>query len=119
MSSQNTFPGPTAGRPPARAATPASSSQPSWVNPQAQPQTGRPQQPAWPEQQPPQGYPDYPQTGASGQHQPQSPSPGQWSELQPNHGGGQPDPYAPQFEPYVPPSRPNFRHPSPNFPRPH
>ncbi len=125
MSSQNAFPGPNGGRPPARPTTPASNGQPSWVNPQSQPQTGRPQVPAnaWPPQQ--QGYPDYPQE-AGQQPSPQSPSYGQWSEQQaPNRGGyGQPaqaaqsDPYAPQFEPYVPPSRPQFRQPSPNYPRP-
>jgi hypothetical protein len=120
MSSQNSFPGPNAGRQLARPTTPPSNGQPSWVNPQAQPQSGRPQQPgySWPEQQ-----------AAAASHQPQSPSYGQWSELQPNKGayggqqqgnaaGGPSDPYAPQFEPYVPPSRPNFRQPSPSFPQP-
>lgn len=131
MSSQNTFPGPNAGRPLARPTTQTSNGQPSWVSPQAQPPTGRPQQPpanAWPPQD---GYPAYPQSGY-GQPQPeqQQPAPyGQWSELQPGNRGGayggyqdgaaaQPDPYAPQFEPYVPPSRPNYvqpQQPAPGF----
>lgn len=129
MSSQNAFPGPNAGRLPARPNTQTSSSQPPWVNPQAQ--TGRPQQqPAdngsgWPghqPQQPASGYPSFPQPGFGGQASEQQQGYGQWSELQPsqapnrgNYGGyqqhaaaGQADPYAPQFEPYVPPSRPSF-----------
>jgi hypothetical protein len=148
MSSQNAFPGPNSGRPPARPTTPASNSQPSWVNPQAQP-VGRPQQPgsAWPpQQQPAPAYPDYPQQQGYGGQQPapqqpasQYPAYDQWNDQQrgvPNQGGtqgtyggypqsgGQQDPYAPQFEPYVPPSRPNFsqppqqRQPGPAFTQP-
>ncbi|MFT3731332.1 MAG: SPOR domain-containing protein [Hyphomicrobium sp.] len=134
MSSQNAFPGPNTGRPLARPATPAGNSQPSWVNPQAQP-IGRQQQPnGWPAQQQPQqpqqpaqGYPPNFQQPGYGGHapEPQQPAYGQWSELQPGNRGGYPqqgsapqaDPYAPQFEPYVPPSRPNFQQPqaAPDF----
>jgi len=129
MSSQNAFPGPNAGRLPARPNTQTSGTQPPWVNPQAQ--IGRQQQPAdngssWPghqqPQQPASGYPAFPQSGFGGQAPEQQPAYGQWSELQPsqapnrgNYGGyqqhaaaGQADPYAPQFEPYVPPTRPSF-----------
>lgn len=132
MSSQNAFPGQNSGRPLARPTTQTSNSQPSWVNPQAQP-VGRPQQQpqqanAWPpQQQPAQNYPDYGQQGIGGrQPAPQQPDYGQWSEPQrggaqsgsqtgyggyPQDNGGQHDPYAPQFEPYVPPSRPNYTQP--------
>ncbi|MET0638913.1 MAG: SPOR domain-containing protein [Hyphomicrobium sp.] len=128
MSSQNAFPGPNGGRPAVRPTTQTGGSQPSWVNPQTQPQTGRPQQPtAWPpqqqvpQQQPAQGYPNYPQQGYGAQQADpqQGGAYGQWSELQtgnrdgtaaypPAAQAGQPDPYAPQFEPYVPPSRQGF-----------
>lgn len=132
MSSQNAFPGQNSGRPLARPTTQTSNSQPSWVNPQAQP-VGRPQQPqqanAWPTpQQPATNYPDYGQQGFGGQQPaPQQPDYGQWSEPQrggaqsgsqtgyggypQDNAGGQHDPYAPQFEPYVPPSRPNYTQP--------
>lgn len=133
MSSQNAFPGQNSGRALARPTTQTSNSQPSWVNPQAQP-VGRPQQqpaaPAWPpqQQQPAPDYPDYGQQGYGGQRPApqQQPSYGQWNEPQraaPNqngyggypreNAGGQHDPYAPQFEPYVPPSRPNFAQQAP------
>lgn len=127
MSSQNAFPGQNSGRPLARPTTQTNNSQPSWVNPQAQP-VGRPQQPqqanAWPpQQQPAPNYPDYGQQGFGGQQPaPQQPDYGQWSEPQrgvaqpapqtgyggypQDNGSSQHDPYAPQFEPYVPPSRP-------------
>lgn len=146
MSSQNAFPGQNSGRPPARPTTPTSNSQPSWVNPQAQP-VGRPQQPqqanAWPpQQQPASNYPDYGQQGFGGQQPaPQRADYGQWSDPQrggaqtgsqqayggypQDNAGGQRDPYAPQFEPYVPPSRPNYTQPpqrqpqaSPSFSQP-
>ncbi|WP_290986245.1 SPOR domain-containing protein, partial [Hyphomicrobium sp.] len=131
MSSQNAFPG----RQPARSATPTgNASQPSWVNPQAQAPTGRPQQQnTWPPQQPVQGYPNFQDpAGAGGRAaDPQQASYGQWSDQQagqrgsyggyPQSGTSQPDPYAPQFEPYVPPSRPNYTQPqqqSPGFAQP-
>jgi hypothetical protein len=116
MSSQNAFPGPNSGRPPSRPTTQTGTSQPSWVNPQAQP-VGHPQQQpanAWP-QQSGQNYQGYPQ----GQQPAQQPGYAQWSEPQlggpnpsqygygQNGSASQADPYAPQFEPYVPPSRPN------------
>lgn len=125
MSSQNAFPGPKAGRPLARPATPTSNGQPSWVNPQPQ-QLGRPQPPAnsWPPQQDQApAYPSFPQSGYQ-QPQPENPhasAHGQWAELQQGGRGdygyqgggaaGQPDPYAPQFEPYVPPSRASYGQP--------
>ncbi len=134
MSSQNAFPGPNAGRLPVRPTAQANNSQPSWVNPESQPQTGRPQPPAnaWPpQQQPAQGYPAHQQPGNFGGRaaEPQQPAYGQWNDLQQGNRGGypqggaqqQPDPYAPQFEPYVPPSRPNFAQPqqqSPSFAQP-
>jgi SPOR domain len=133
MSSQNAFPGQNSGRPPARPTTQASGTQPSWVNPQAQP-VGRPQQQgaanAWPpQQQPGPNYPEYGQQPGFGGQQPvpQQPAYGHWNGSpqgaggqgsfnngypQDGSAGGQHDPYAPQFEPYVPPSRPNFA-PSP------
>ncbi|MFA5957836.1 SPOR domain-containing protein [Hyphomicrobium sp.] len=127
MSSQNAFPGQNSGRPLARPTTQTGNTQPSWVNPQAQPVGRPPQQPAnaWPPQQAP-NYPDYQQPAPQ-----QSPAYGQWSELQPGAGqqsdygrypqdaaAGQHDPYAPQFEPYVPPSRPNFSQPQQARPAP-